>query len=125
MVTKKGEFLWLSTLHNHVHSPRAANPQKRGVKDHFGGSRFDFLDRRCDEYNSLRGKSRAKFWHNLFEEWWRTYPWRLADNEEPPTGDTEKMEALSRVDNDAALKSSVEQKLQDMSLLHFLASRSG
>lgn len=94
------------------------------MKGYFTGSRFDFLDKRRDEYNSLRGKSRAKFWHNLFEEWWKTYPWRLADDEEPPTGDTEKMEALSRAGNDTTMKSAVEQKLQDVSPLRILASLS-
>lgn len=117
MPAKKGEILW-PRAHSYFHSPRAAKPQKRGVKSYFAGSRFEFLEARRDGYNSLRGKSRAKFWHELFEEWWQTYPWRLADNEEPPIGDTKKMEALSQVGDDAKLKSTVEERLEGVSLLH-------
>ena len=64
----------------------------------------------------LCGKSRAKFWHKLFEVWWQTYPWRLADEVEPPTDDAEEMEALSRVGDDAKQKSQVEMRIENVSL---------
>ena len=71
----------------------------------------------------MRHRSHAKFWYRLFEDWWKTYPWRLADDKEPPSDDVEKMEALAQVGNDSKLKSEVETKLQEVSPLHFPASR--
>jgi len=50
------------------------------------------------------------------------YPWCLADEEEPPTGDTEKMEALSDVGSEHDLKSNVEKRLQGVSTLRFRLS---
>jgi hypothetical protein len=98
---------------------RTADPQKRGVKGYFTGSRLEFLDSYRDEYALLRGKNRAKFWHKFYEEWWRTYPWRLPDNEDPPADDPQKMAVLSSVGVDREKKGEVEKKLQEVSLLHF------
>ena len=117
MPKKKGKFP-LFRVRLAFHSPRTANPEKRGAKGHFSGSRLDFLNGYCDQYNSLRGKNRARFWLNFFDEWWKTYPWRLADNEEPPNDDA-KMQALSEVGTEKALKKDVETKLKVVSLLHF------
>ena len=103
-------------------SPGIAQPQKHGAKGYFTGSRLEFLSQYCDEYISLRGKKRAQFWDKLFERWWQTYPWRLADDEEPPTGDPEKMRVLSQVDGDYDLKGSVEKKLRDVGILCFHSS---
>ena len=70
----------------------------------------------CDEYVALRGKSRRQFWFELFNKWWRRYPWRLQDNKEPPTDDPKKMEELARVGpGDEKAKSMVEEKLRDVS----------
>lgn len=105
-----------------LNSPSAAKPGKRGAKDYFTGSRREFLNSYRDEYISLRGRSRSKFWHKLYKEWWQTYPWRLPDDEEPPIDDPEKMEELSRVsDNNELerdLKHGVEKRLQQVSPLH-------
>ena len=95
-----------------------AQPKKRGAKSYFKGSRFAFLEGYCDEYNSLRGKSRHQFWHGLFEEWWKRYPWRLADHEEPPADNPEKMEELAApgVDKEERdTKSKVENNLRTVS----------
>ena len=71
----------------------------------------------CDEYISLRGKDRHKFWFKLYEEWWTRYPWRLPDHEEPPVNDPKKMEELAYVgEGDEKLKSMVEEKVRDVSL---------
>jgi hypothetical protein len=103
-----------------LYSPgAAANHKKRGAKGYFSGSRLDLLDQYRDEYISLRGKSRAKFWHKLFDDWWKAYPWRLADDEEPPADDPEKMAELSYVGDDSKQKGEVEQKLREVSHLHF------
>jgi hypothetical protein len=105
-------------------SPRTAQPKKRGSKGYFVGSRLEFLNRYRDEYISLRRKNRSKFWLKFFDDWWKTYPWRLADDEEPPTGDTEKMETLSQVggNHDHDLKSSVEKRLREVGILRFRLS---
>lgn len=107
-----------------LNSSRAANPGKRGAKEYFTGSRSEFLNTYRDEYISLRGKNRSKFWHKFFKAWWQTYPWRLADDEEPPLGDPEKMEALSQLSDDNELerdlKRGVEKRLQQVSPLHSL-----
>ena len=91
------------------------------MKAYFTGSRLEFLNRYCDKYILLRGRNRAKFWHQFFKDWWQTYPWRLADDEEPPTGDSEKMKELSEVGDDEELKGTVEKRLRDVSLVHSLA----
>lgn len=92
-----------------------AQPLKRGAKTYFTGLRLALLERHCDEYNSLRGKSCHQFWHKLFEEWWRRYPWRLPDQEEPPTDDPQKMIELAHVGLDKEEKSEVEKKLHTVS----------
>ena len=97
--------------------PRVAEPKKHRVKSCFISSRLEFLDQCCNEYISLRSKSSTKFLHALFKEWWQTYPWCLADNEEPPTNNARKMKVLSEVGNNAHLKSKVEKQPEDVSLL--------
>ena len=95
----------------------AAQPQKRGAKNYFTGSRLALLERHTDEYIKLRGKSRRPFWHNLFSEWWGKYPWRLPDDEEPPANDTKKMEELAHVGEDTDAKIEVEARLRAVSSL--------
>lgn len=92
-------------------------PQKRGAKGHFAGSRHKFLTGYLNEYIALRGKSRIQFWHKLYNAWWEKYPWRLPDSEEPPTDNPERMKELARVetDADAERKSEVENALRDVS----------
>ena len=69
----------------------------------------------CDEYVSLHGKSHHQFWFKFFNEWWAKYPWRLPDNEEPPTDNLKKMEELAHIGGDEGLKSIVEEKLHEVS----------
>lgn len=99
----------------------AAQPQKRGAKNYFKGSRLAFLEGYCNEYNSLRGKNHHQFWHTLFEEWWRRYPWRLPDHEEPPTEDVERMKELAAPgvnEEEQHAKSKVEGKLRQVISSH-------
>lgn len=93
------------------------NPQKRGPKGHYTGSRLEFLTSYCDEYTALRGKARHQFWFKLFGEWWKRYPWRLQDDQEPPLDDPEKMVELARAesDEDKEKKNAVEQKVREVS----------
>ena len=74
-----------------------------------------FLESHCDEYASLRGRSRREFWHKLFEVWWQRYPWRLPDKEEPPANDPEKMVELSYIGADADEKAAVEARVREVS----------
>ena len=92
-----------------------APPGKRGARGHFEGSRLELLESHCDEYSSLRGKSLQEFWNSLFTKWWAQYPWRLADNQEPPSDDAERMKGLVYVGHDVALKAEVEAKLHRVS----------
>ena len=92
-----------------------AEPQKRGVKGYFTGSRLEFLTGYRDEYISLHRKSRHQFWHKFFGVWWEKYPWRLADHEEPPIGDPKKMEELAYVGEDESKKRAVEEALREVS----------
>ena len=81
------------------------------------GSRLAFLERYCDEYIALCGKSHHQFLHKLFEEWWQRYPWCLPDHKEPPANDPEKMkELVSAGLEDIDEKSEVEERLHNMSL---------
>lgn len=91
-----------------------AQPQKRGAKSYYTGSRLAFLEQNREEYVSLRGKSRRQFWHQLYTEWWQRYPWRLPDDEEPPADDPKKMLELSDVGVDDDLKSKVEAKARQV-----------
>ena len=92
-------------------------PQKRGAKNYFTGSRLEFLTGHCNKYIALHGKSHHKFWFTLFNKWWERYPWHLQDHEEPPTNDLKKMEELVSVEEgDKKKKSEVEEKIHDVGL---------
>ena len=76
------------------------------------------MNSRLDEYVSLRGKCRVKFWFELFQAWWQKYPWRLPDNVEPPSDDPGKMMELARTGSgDEEEKRKVEEKLRSVSFL--------
>ena len=105
-------FVYANSTHR-----TTAQPKKRGAKNYFQGSRLAFLERYCDEYIALCGKSRHQFWHKLFEEWWQRYPWCLPDHEEPPANNPEKMKELASAGlEDMDEKSEVEERLHNMSL---------
>lgn len=109
MPKKKGERVRIHLPQNPTHQVKA-QPQKRGAKGHYTGTRLTFLTSYCDEYIALRGKSRNDFWFRLFTEWWGRYPWRLPDDQEPPTGNSKKMEELGLVGADETLKGMVEEE---------------
>lgn len=116
MTTKKGKYI---LIHRHKSSTHriAAQPQKRGVKGYYTGSRLVFLEGYRDEYTLLRGKNRHQFWHEFYNAWWKKYPWRLGDEQEPPTNDLEKMRSLSYVggEKDVEEKAEVEAKAREVS----------
>lgn len=115
MTARKGENIQIYSF-QHLTYRIQAQPQKRGQKGYYTGSRLAFLTGYCDEYNALRGKDRHQFWHKLFSEWWARYPWRLEDHEEPPASNLEKMVELAFVGGelDVEKKAEVEQKVRDV-----------
>ena len=116
MTARKGEHVRTHPF-SHPTYHFQAQPKKRGKKGYYTGSRLEFLTGYCDEYNSLRGKDRHQFWFKLFTEWWKRYPWRLEDNEEPPVNSLEEMIKLAYVGDvgDVERKAHVEQKVRDVS----------
>lgn len=116
MTAKRGKYAQsrpLERLAYHIQ----AHPQKRGKKSYYQGSRLEFLSGYREEYASLRGKSRHQFWLKVFNEWWKRYPWRLQDHEEPPTDNPEMMAELALAVDASALeeKAAVEKRARDVS----------
>lgn len=91
---------------------RYTEKQRRGPKGYFQGSRKEFLESQLPVYGALTKGARKDFWHNLLASWWQRYPWRLEDDEEPPTGNTDEMASLAEViPSEEDQKKLVEQKL--------------
>ena len=102
-----------------------ASVQRRGPKGYFDSSRKEFLESQVPSYLAAGKGNRRKFWHELFSAWWKQYPWRLADSEEPPTDNPEEMArlALAGPDN-LTQKGLVVKALEDVRLsLLLLANR--
>ena len=85
-------------------------------------------------YLACKKGARQNFWHQLFSGWWEHFPWRLNDDEEPPTDNAAEMARLQEASpGEETQKSEVERRLQevgstfcafadqviDESLLHF------
>lgn len=86
--------------------------QRRGRKSYFQGSRKEFLESRVAAYNSLKKGNRKNFWHELYSAWWERFPWKLPDNEEPPTDNPAKMVQLGSVaPGEEVVKRQVEENL--------------
>jgi hypothetical protein len=99
--------------------------QRRGPKGYFEGTRKKFLESQLPAYISNKG-DRRKFWHDFYCTWWERYPWKLEDNQEPPTEDVDKMKQLAAIAPDEKdLKREVEKLLTDvrwMSILRGVSS---
>ena len=68
---------------------------------------------RVPAYLAKKKGNRRKFWHELFSAWWEQYPWRLTDDEEPPTDDPEEMASLALAGpNDSVQKGAVVKRLE-------------
>ena len=84
----------------------------RGPKGHYQGSRRVFLESHLPSYIALRKGARQSFWHKLYTAWWQRYPWKLEDDEEPPTDNPSEMARLAEVASDEMdQKTAVEQQL--------------
>lgn len=87
----------------------AETPGKRGAKPYFTGSRQALLEEFLEQYIALKRKNRNNFWFEVLSKWWKNYPWKLGDKEEPPLDNLEKMEELVSVqDGEHDKKSAVE-----------------
>ena len=72
---------------------------------------------------ACKAGGRQKFWHALYSEWWERYPWRLEDDQEPPTNNPEEMVSLALVGpGDDSKKALVEKTLSEV-LSFFLLQR--
>ena len=86
--------------------------QRRGPKGYYSGSRKEFLESQIPAYAACKKGNRQKFWHALYRSWWQRYPWKLNDNEEPPTDDPGKMLSLASVaPGDQEQKKKTERQL--------------
>ena len=68
--------------------------------------------------------SRQDFWHKFWTAWWERYPWKLEDDQEPPT-DPEEMKKLASVRGEEHdLKIKVEGELTGVCrILSFLSNQ--
>jgi len=75
-----------------------------------------YLESYLPEYRATKKGSRRSFWHRLYASWWARFPWRLNDDEEPPTGDLDGMARLGAIaPGEQEEKSGVEQRVHDVS----------
>lgn len=99
--------------------------QRRGPKGYFQGTRKDFLEAQLPTYIASKG-NRRKFWHDFYCAWWLRYPWKLEDNQEPPTDKASEMSQLASVGpGEKKKKEGVEKLLSDVrwvSVLHWVSS---
>ena len=65
-------------------SGRRSKGGKPGNPGGFKGSRLRFLQARVAQYHSASAKKDyAPFWTDLFQDYWKTFPWHLARDVEP------------------------------------------
>jgi hypothetical protein len=106
----------LTTSPTYSSTDKAA-PQRRGPKGYFKGSRKDFLESQLSTYTAHKKGNRQNFWHELYSAWWIRYPWKLDDDDEPPTGDSDKMARLAAIaPGEEELKRCVEKRLTEVRL---------
>ena len=98
-----------------THLTENTSAKRRGPKGYFQGSRKEFLEGYLPTYLTYKKGNRQKFWHELFNVWWQRYPWKLDDDQEPPTDNSERMTTLASVGpGDLAVKAAVEKKLTEV-----------
>jgi hypothetical protein len=96
-------------------SAKDSETRRRGPRGHFLGSRKVFLEGYLPAYLACKRGNRGSFWHELQCSWWDRYPWKLNDDQEPPTDDPEEMAKLASVEPDEEDKKAlVEGELIDV-----------
>lgn len=77
-----------------------------------------FLESNIPAYLASSKGSRQGFWHELYSDWWKRYPWKLEDSQEPPTEDPDEMARLASVQpGEEPKKALVEQQLTNVGQL--------
>jgi hypothetical protein len=68
---------------------------------------------------AIKKGGRQGFWHNFWTAWWQRYPWKLDDDDEPPTKpeDLEKLASVEPGEDDR--KEDVEKRLTGVRGLTF------
>lgn len=66
---------------------------KPGNKGNFAGTRLEMLQSLAPEFIVLDTREVGNFWTRMLTVWWDHFPWRLPDDEEPPT-DGEELKRL-------------------------------
>jgi hypothetical protein len=111
---KKGETPSAATYFNMLInlSDESSGTKRRGPKGHYTGSRKAFLEGNIPAYLAAKRGNRQSFWHELRSRWWERYPWKLDDEQEPPTDDPVEMAKLASVEpGEECAKSLVEERL--------------
>lgn len=97
------------------------DPKQRGPKGYFRGSRKTFLESQLTAYMAVKKGGCQILWHALWSAWWERFPWKLSDDDEPPTGDPDEMARLVSVElGEEDRKKAVEERLTEVRCdLHF------
>ena len=115
--TQKGQSLPMHLTYSSAYHLRAGKGslQRRGPKGRFKGSKRLYLESHLSEYVASKKGNRQNFWHKVYSGWWERFPWKLEDDEEPPTDDPVEMARLAEVaPGEEAQKEVVEKSLQEV-----------
>ena len=89
--------------------------QRRGPKGYFKDSRKEFLESWLPAYKTTKRGNRQAFWHKFYCSWWQRYPWKLSDDEEPPTDNPARMANLAALaPGEENQKKEVERRLKEV-----------
>jgi hypothetical protein len=77
-------------------------PKKCGNHGDFHGLRLEFLTVNQERYSEASRKSKTpEFWRQLFNAYWRLFPWHVALTVDPIQGEgTEAIQAIGPLDED-------------------------
>lgn len=100
----------------HYSSVAGEEPRRRrGPKGYFKGSKLAYLESHLSTYVATKKGSRQNFWHKVHTGWWERFPWKLDDDNEPPTNDSAEMARLAEVaPGEEGQKEAVEKALQEV-----------
>ena len=89
--------------------------QRCGPKGYFKGSRKEFLESWLPAYKATKRGNCQAFWYKLYCSWWLRYPWKLSDDEEPPTDNPVRMANLAALTpGEENQKKEVEKRLNEV-----------
>jgi hypothetical protein len=82
------------------------------------------LESHVPAYLATKDTSRRGFWFTLFSAWWILFPWKLADNEDPPTVQAELTRLATVGPGEQDAKKEVEQKLTEVRRIYIRSYQS-